>query len=119
MQYTRERDPQLLELNVYYGEQISESYLYEDPGEGFTHNEGNYRLTTFQFESDPQKKTVRLTADREGTFVPAYDTVKINLIGLPFEPEGIEADGRSFSPSEDQGIYTFETDPDFTTVTVY
>ena len=122
MQYTRERDPELLELNVYYGPQVSESYLYEDQGEGFTHNEGNYRLSTFRFESNPQENKAQLTADREGTFVPAYDTVKINLIGLPFEPEDIEADGRSVSTrktSEDQSVYTFEANPDFTTITIY
>ncbi|NIT58209.1 MAG: hypothetical protein GWN00_18855, partial [Aliifodinibius sp.] len=40
MQYTREYNPELLELNVYYGPETSESHLYEDQGEGFTHNEG-------------------------------------------------------------------------------
>ncbi|MDZ7658161.1 glycoside hydrolase family 31 protein [Fodinibius sp.] len=122
MQYTQERDPELLELNVYYGTQVSESHLYEDQGEGFTHNEGDYRLTKFQFESNPQEKTLRLSADREGAFTPKYDTVKINLIGLPFEPEGVEADGRSVSiqkSSADQSVYAFEVDPDFKTIRVY
>ncbi|WP_441001335.1 glycoside hydrolase family 31 protein [Fodinibius sp. SL11] len=122
MQYTGERNPDFLELNVYYGPQVSDSYLYEDQGEGFTHNEGNYRYTTFHFKSNPQKKTAQLTAERSGSFVPKYETVKINIIGLPFEPGGIEADGRPASirkTSEDQSIYTFEGDPDFTTITVY
>ncbi len=122
MQYTREREPELLELNVYYGTKLSESSLYEDQGEGFTHNEGDYRYTTFHFESNPQKKTVRLTAEREGTFKPQYGTVKINLIGLPFEPENIEADGRSVAiqkTSEEQSVYTFEADTDFETITIY
>lgn len=119
MQYTRERDPELLELNVYYGLHSSESSLYEDQGEGFTHNEGNYRLSTFRFESNPQENEVQLTADREGSFTPIYDTIKINLIGLPFEPETIKIDDQSVSPSKDQGVYTFEADPNFKTISVY
>ncbi len=119
MQYTRERDPELLELNVYYGTQLSESSLYEDQGEGFSHNEGNYRLTKFQFKSDPQNKTVTITADREGTFDPEYDKVKINLIGQSFEPDHIEIDGQSVSPSEDQGVFTFKIDTDFKTIKIY
>ncbi|PAU94559.1 hypothetical protein CK503_07125 [Aliifodinibius salipaludis] len=121
MQYTRERDPELLELNVYYGTQVSESYLYEDQGEGFTHNEGNYRLTTFHFESNPQENTVQLTANRNGSFVPEYQTVKINLIGLPFVPETITIDGQPVKmdqPAAEQSTYTFETEIGFSEITI-
>lgn len=121
MQYTRERDPELLELNVYYGEEFTESQLYEDEGEGYSHNEGNYRMTTFQWESNPREKTAQLTAERKGTFIPKYETVKINLIGLPFEPESIEADGQPIQlqkTSEDQSVYTFEVNTDFKTLTI-
>ncbi len=121
MQYTSERTPEVLELNVYYGTQVSESRLYEDQGERFTHNEGDYRLTTFQIKSNPQEKTVRLIADREGRFTPKYDTVKINLIGLPFEPKFIAVDGQPVAlknGSSGHPTYTFEAGTSFSEITI-
>ena len=123
MQYTEEREPKLLELNVYYGTQVSESYLYEDQGEGFTHNEGDYRHTAFHFKSNPQKNTAQLTAERNGFFLPKYQTAKINLIGWPSKITNINIDGQqvNFDQTKDKQkpVYTFNTNPDFNTVKIY
>ncbi|MEL7833628.1 glycoside hydrolase family 31 protein [Fodinibius sp. Rm-B-1B1-1] len=123
MQYTGERAPELLELNVYYGTQVSESYLYEDAGEGFTYNEGDYRYTCFHLKSNPQKNTVQLTAEREGAFVLDYQTVKINLIGWSAGLTNISVDGQQvdFDQTKDkpQPIYTFTTNPDFSTIEIF
>ncbi|MGM0546516.1 MAG: TIM-barrel domain-containing protein [Bacteroidota bacterium] len=118
MQHTGQRDPELLELNVYYGTQVSESYLYEDQGEGFTNNEGDYRYTTFRIKSNPPKNTVQLTAERDGSFVPDYQTVKINLVGLPFVPERVTVDGQMADGVAADGTYTFETGTGFSEIMI-
>lgn len=108
-QHTGERTPDLLELNVYYGMQTSASYLYEDQGEGFTYNEGDYRYTIFQLKSTPRKKTVQLTTKRKGTYNPGHKCVKINLIGLPFKPKVVEADHQvtDFSTNKNKTSTTY------------
>ena len=93
MQYTDEKEPEILELNVYYSDKSKTSLLYEDAEEGWEYKKGDYLLTTFEYSSDQNSETVRLKAGREGTFKPAYDTVEITLIGLPFDAKSAEADG--------------------------
>jgi alpha-glucosidase len=93
MQYTDEKEPKILELNVYYSDKSKTSLLYEDAEEGWEYKKGDCLLTTFEYSSDQNSETVRLKAGREGTFKPAYDTVEITLAGLPFDAKSAEADG--------------------------
>lgn len=93
MQYTNEKEPETLELNVYYSDQSKTSQLYEDAEEGWEYKDGEYRLTTFKYGTDTKSKTVTLKADREGNFNPGYNTVEITLIGLPFDADTAEVDG--------------------------
>lgn len=115
MQYTGERNPEILELNVYYGENESTSRLYEDAGDDYDYTEGHYRLTTFRLH--PDTKTLQLTADREGSFEPVYDRVKITIIGLPFVPGAISVDGEPVDFQENTdgkaSTYTLETHSSF------
>ncbi|MCW9707018.1 glycoside hydrolase family 31 protein [Fodinibius salsisoli] len=122
MQYTQERDPKTLDLNIYYGHQPSTSELYEDSEEGYDYAKGYYRYTKFNLYPDEEQDSLQLTADREGSYAPPYREVKINIIGLPFEPEEINVDGEAvlFSrTSEEKGaVYHFHTQPDFETIII-
>jgi alpha-glucosidase len=122
MQHTGEREPEHLELNVYYGESTAESELYEDSEEGYSYQDGNYRHTTFQLQPDTDNSELTLTAHRSGSYSPAYDEVKINIIGLPFTPSTAEADGypveiTTTSESSDT-VYTISVATDFRQITL-
>ncbi len=123
MQYSCERDPELLELNLYYDDHPATSTLYEDAHEGYDYTDGQYRHTTFRWQPDPHKNTATLQAERSGSFRPAYDTVSINLIGLPFEPSAITIDGEEYdfevASTENGPVYTLHTHPDFEELTIH
>jgi len=104
MQYTNERNPKLLELNLYYSNSETVSHLYEDAGHGYNYQEGEYRYTTFTLQSG-KPQTLTLTADRKGSYIPNYKETKVNIVGLPFTPSLVDTDGKQieFSVStEDQ-----------------
>jgi alpha-glucosidase len=121
MQYTSERDPELLELNVYYGESKTESELYEDAGKGWAYTDGAYRKTFFHMESDSRSCT--LSAEREGSFTPTHRKVIINLIGLPFTPSSVTVDSDKVAFREESKnsnkLYRIETDPNFKKIVVH
>lgn len=122
MQHTQEREAELLELNIYYSNSESSSWLYEDAEEGNDYTEGNYRHSCFTLKADTQNDMLKLYADREGSFEPDYKKVKLNIIGLPFEPSEMKADGNQISFDEetdgDQSIYVGYTDPNFNRITI-
>ena len=93
MQHTNQRDPEQLELNVYYSESATTSTLYEDDEEGYSYTNGDYRQSRFHLQADPQSESLQLTADRNGSYTPVYDRVRINIIGLPFIPTVAKVDG--------------------------
>lgn len=123
MQHIGERDPEQLELNVYYSKTETTSAFYEDDGETFSYDQGNYQLTTFSLQPDPKEKTAKLTAEREGDFIPTYQSVKINLIGFPYSPSDIKVDGQSAEYREKNDIsgtlYSLNVDPYFEEILVY
>ncbi len=120
MQYTRERNPDFLELNVYYSEDETVSILYEDAEEGEEYRNGKYLET--QFTLRPGSGSVSITADREGDFKPLYYKIVLHITGLPFEPANITADGQELDFTVDndtaQPVYSAEVDPDFEMITI-
>lgn len=122
MQHTREREAQLLELNMYYGTSNSVSRLYEDEGEGYGYSEGAYRQTQFMLNPDNDTGQLSLTANREGGYTPDYQKVKLNIIGLPFEPSAITSDGETLpidQHAEENGpTYTAFAKPDFERIVI-
>lgn len=117
MQYSSERNPEMLELNVYYGDSESSSLLYEDAEEGYDYREDDYRLTEFRMIPDVSKQELTVSVDRRGNYVPAYSKVKIHIIGLPFEGLELWVDGKKVEPEAShegaEPVITAEVEPDF------
>lgn len=117
MQFIGEREPKQLELNVYYSNTQTNSQFYEDEGEGLSYMKGDYLLTSFRLQPDQNEKIVQLIAKREGSYIPSYNNVKIQLIGFPSIPSSIHADGEpiEFWQEEDTFTtrYSFVVDRDF------
>ncbi|NGP75353.1 glycoside hydrolase family 31 protein [Balneolaceae bacterium YR4-1] len=94
MQYTDEKDPDVLELNVYHSASSKTSRLYEDGEEGWDYKNGEYRLTNFSYDPDEINQKTVLSASREGSYEPGYESVEITFIGLPFKPATANVDGK-------------------------
>ncbi|MDZ7683388.1 MAG: glycoside hydrolase family 31 protein [Fodinibius sp.] len=122
MQYTTEHDPRQLELNIYYDDDPATSTLYEDDNEGYQYSDGNFRHTTYHWQPDPNNNTATLTAERSGSYQPDYDTVKLNIVGLPFSPASIRIDGNEVEfeskPTGQGPVCSLHTDPNFENITL-
>ncbi len=122
MQHTGERELQGLDLRAYHSSRPTVSRLYEDAEEGWDYKEGEYLLTQFEYRFSKESNTVHISATREGKYRPAYDTFAIQLIGLPFEPSAVTADGEkvSFEAEETKNgkVFTFEAPANFKELTV-
>jgi len=124
MQYTDERKPEKLTLLAYHPGDNSRaavtSPLYEDAGEGYGYREGDYRKTRFTLEGSDTG--LKLSAEREGEFTPAYKVIELVLIGLPFTPGTGSVDGSETKPEEitrnGKKAWRMSVSPDFSEVTV-
>jgi alpha-glucosidase len=118
MQYVGEISFDSMPLHVYYkkGKYISE--LYEDAGDFFGHDQGNYRMHTFETEGFGAKLEIRQAW--EGRFNSEYASYELHVHGLPFIPAGMLLEGkpvmfdRDFSA--DQTVFKFTVDKKFESI---
>jgi alpha-glucosidase len=118
MQYTNEKPIDELTLYIYFkkGEETSE--LYEDRGEGYQHENGDFSLKTFITVGSSTH--FELHQHQQGNFKVAYKTVKIFLVGIPFFAKKCDFDGQDMPIKEirlrDRSLYTMTVTPDFQTI---
>jgi alpha-glucosidase len=79
--HTGERPNDPLTLLVYPAEDAGESTLYEDAGNGFGYEEGEYARRRISCESSDGRITIRL-GERQGSFVPERKDVRLVLQGI-------------------------------------
>ena len=107
-----------LTLYVYYKNGLETSHLYEDAGEGFAHQEGEFCLKIFETEGKDAHFTLRQRT--EGAFKPEYDQVKIYLVGFPTFLKKCMIDGEEYPIKEiklrERSLYTLDLSPDFGTI---
>ncbi|MCS6991504.1 MAG: DUF4968 domain-containing protein [Chitinophagales bacterium] len=92
MQYTGEKTVNPLPLNVFYAPYHVNSFLYEDHGDTFAYEQGVYCEKKFELQGSTFQLV--LTQSMSGMFASPYDMYRIKLIGLPFVPGQVLADGR-------------------------
>lgn len=93
-QYMGEKEFDEITLRSYYINGIEKSTLYEDQGEGYDHEAGNYALKTFI--SAGNKNTFTITQTVKGKYNKGYDSVLFLVYGLPFTPKSCLVDGQPF-----------------------
>ncbi|MCB0569400.1 MAG: glycoside hydrolase family 31 protein [Phaeodactylibacter sp.] len=89
-QYTGEKPLNVVSLRAYYGN--GEGHLYEDAGDGYAYQSGEYRLRTFRTLTGHHHFS--LSQEQEGLFAVAYKTFRAELFGLPYKAAHCLADGR-------------------------
>jgi alpha-glucosidase len=90
-----------LTLVLYPAEGSDSSTLYEDAGDGFGYENGEYARRTIRCEASGDRITVRL-GEREGTFVPERERVVLELRGVDGDPSSatVNGEGAEWSRNE-------------------
>jgi alpha-glucosidase len=93
MQHTGEHPVERLILHVYPGN--GQSVLYEDDGETWAFQQGDWRLThmTCTLRQTAEESFLQVERTTEGPFTPAYERIQVQLHGLSSPPEVCLADG--------------------------
>ena len=82
----------LLTLLLYTAEGSAETSFYEDAGDGFDYQNGQYARRAVLCEVRDGAIAVRLQ-EREGSFVPERESVNVKLMGVNTLPESVTVDG--------------------------
>ncbi len=110
MQYTNEKKVTELTLKVYVGSN-NDNVLYEDAGEGYAYENGDYSLR--QFSTALSKTKFKINQTVAGNRVSDYSTVKIEIYGLSNKVKSCKLDGKSVSFKEDKSIIKLAIKPNF------
>jgi alpha-glucosidase len=115
--HTGERTTDPLTLLVHPARGTGEFTLYEDAGDGFGYEEGEYARRKISCESSDGRATIRL-GEREGSFVPERRVLRLELLGIP-TAQSVLVDGgeRGLEYGED-GALTVSLDEDAPPTTV-
>jgi alpha-glucosidase len=101
MAHTGERTLDPLTFLLYPAEGADESVLYEDAGNGFGYENGEYAQRTVVCEGSADSVTVRL-GERHGSFVPEREELRLELRGFGSAPETVAVNGESVESSYDE-----------------
>jgi alpha-glucosidase len=92
MQYIGELEIEEVKLNIYYTDYEVNSFLFEDYGETFAYEQDIYLEKKFVVNGG--SRTLTIHQSMEGLYTPRYEGYHLNIIGLPFKPGRIVADGK-------------------------
>jgi len=99
MQYVGEKEIEEVKLNVYFSNYEVNSFLFEDYGETFAYEQDIYLEKKFVVNGKSTVLTIQQSM--EGLYTPRYEAYYFNVIGLPFKPSKILADGKDVPYSVD------------------
>jgi alpha-glucosidase len=95
MQYVGEFQIEELFLHIYYNNKPHKSTMYEDAGDGYGYQTGQFAVKSFKTNGSENSFTVSQAI--EGEFIPEYKNYSVTVHGLPFEPNECLVDGSKTS----------------------
>lgn len=118
-QFTTEKAVEELTLYIYYKNGVETSQLYEDAGEGYAYQEGNFCLRTW--ETTGAEDTFSVKQIIEGDWQAPYQKIKLFLVGFPTYVRQCKVDNAEMPIKEirlrDRALYTVTVSPDFKRIT--
>jgi alpha-glucosidase len=99
MQYVGEKEIEEVKLNIYYSNYEVNSFLFEDYGETFAYEQDIYLEKKFVVSGKSSVLTLQQSLD--GLYTPRYESYHFNVVGIPFTPSKILADGKDIPYSID------------------
>jgi alpha-glucosidase len=91
MQYVGEFQIEELFLHIYYNNKPHKSIIYEDAGDGYGYESGEFAVKTFK--TNGSETTFSVGQSIAGNFIPEYRNYLVTVHGLPFEPSECMIDG--------------------------
>jgi len=114
-QWVNERPVDELTLYVYYKKGLETSQLYEDAGEGYGYQNGEFSRRAWATAGQDAHFTLRQTI--AGSFAVTYRKAKIYLVGFPAFVKQCTVDGLEIPIKElklrDRSLYTLTVEADF------
>lgn len=101
-QYVGEKVIEELTLHIFYVNGEARTTLYEDAGEGYKYEKGNYSLKTYHIEGSENQ--FDLTRWKEGTFQESYSTCRLKIYGLPFVVESCTVNDKNFKFEQNKDV---------------
>jgi alpha-glucosidase len=101
MGHTGERALDPLTLLLYPAEGAGESAVYEDSGDGFGYENGEYARRTIFCEESSGRVTVHIGA-REGSLILEREALHLELRGFGSAPESVAVNGESVESDYDE-----------------
>jgi alpha-glucosidase len=113
MNHVGERPAEPLTLLLYPAEGADETTLYEDAGNGFAYEDGEYARRRMACEVSGDEISIRLS-EREGYFLPERSLVHLELRGLSTRPSKVSVNGEEadWSHEEPEGKLAVPTAED-------
>lgn len=105
---------QEMKLNIYFGKQNIESYLYEDEGEGYSYLNTAFAYTTYLYSVT--ESTISISRKKEGNWNQNY-IQKVLLIGFDTY-KNILVNDEKISVEKTQGLIEFVIQNDWETITI-
>ncbi|MGB0838982.1 MAG: glycoside hydrolase family 31 protein [Chitinophagales bacterium] len=98
-QYVEEKSSVETTLHIYYKEGLQTTEFYEDAGDGYGYETGDYLLRAFKLDGEDDE--LEVTQTREGNYDSPSQTFTVKLHGLPFEVKEVSVDGEEVTVSPD------------------
>lgn len=95
MQYVDEFEARELLLHVYYKDGHMQSECYEDAGDGFDYQEGDFALRTFELNGSPS--SLKLIQHIDGDYESPVTHFRIQVYGIPFFVSECWVDGEKIA----------------------
>ncbi|RKR06454.1 alpha-glucosidase [Maribacter vaceletii] len=89
-QYVGEKEIKELVIDVYYKLGTESSTVYEDAQDGYDYAKGRYSLRNFKLVGKETQLSIQQF--KSGTYITSYETIKLNLHGLPFKIKEVSID---------------------------
>jgi alpha-glucosidase len=103
MNHVGEKPADPLTLLLYSAEGVGDTTLYEDAGNGFGYERGEYARRRVVCEASADGISVRL-GEREGSFVPERSSVNLEFRGVSTRPQIVSMNG------EEKADWSYEED---------
>lgn len=110
-------DPLTLQIHPADNAPAVERELYEDAGDGFAHENGEYARRSVHCETGANSMTVNLSA-REGSYVPERQSVVLELRGVSARPQSVNVDGEAANFEHEPGTLRVKLDESASATTV-
>jgi alpha-glucosidase len=95
MQHVNEVEVKELRLQVYFSRNRVSSLIYDDAGDGYGYESGEYSERKFVTRGEARRFVIR--QDTQGSFEPTFTKYRMNVFGLPFKVRKVMIDGNKMN----------------------